>query len=80
MPKVKNLDERVETPLPRLNELLRTLPIGQKIYIDNTRDEILKIRENLTKKRAEIPGADQHLEYIETLLLADANGQLQFKL
>ena len=79
MSRNKTLDIKVETPLHQLNESLKNLQQGQKVYINNTKEEILKIRENLTRKRAEIPGADQHLEYIETLLIADANGQLVFK-
>jgi hypothetical protein len=79
MPRVKNLDTKAETPLPQLQSLLENLAPGQKIQIGNSKEEILKIRENLTKKRAEIPGADCHIEYIEALLIAEANGQLQFK-
>lgn len=79
MPRVNNLDTQVTTPLPQLREALTKLQPGQKIHINNTREEILRTRENLTKKRAEIFGADSHLEYIEALLVAEASGQLQFK-
>lgn len=79
MPRVQNLDTKAETPLPQLQEALRNLQPGQKISINNTRSEILKIRENITKKRAEILGADSHLDYIEALLIAEAEGKLDFK-
>lgn len=79
MSRVNNLDTKVETPLPELRKLIESLPSGQKIQIENTREEILRTRENLTRRRAELPGADSHLEYIEALLIAEANGQLQFK-
>ena len=79
MPRVNNLDTQVDTPLPQLREALARLQPGQKVHINNTREEILRTRENLTKKRAEIFGADSHLEYIEALLVAEAGGQLQFK-
>ncbi len=79
MPRVNNLDTQVMTPLPQLREAIANLQPGQKIHINNTREEILRTRENLTKKRAEIFGADSHLEYIEALLVAEASGQLQFK-
>ena len=81
MPKTKisNLDTKVETPLPQLQEALKNLKPGDKVQIANTREEILKVRENITKRRHELYGADSHLEYIEALLLAEACGQLQFK-
>jgi hypothetical protein len=75
----KNYDTKTETPLPRLREALENLKPGEKISCDNTKDEILRTRENLTKRRHEIYGADSHLEYIEALLLAEAQGQLSFK-
>jgi len=79
MPRVNNLDTQVPTPLPELRDALAKLQPGQKVNINNTKEEILKIRENLMKKRAEIYGADSHLEYVEALLVAEASGQLQFK-
>lgn len=79
MPKINNAFTEVETPLPQLEKALQDLPPGQKVYCNNTRDEILKTKENLTKRRHEIHGADSHLAYIEALLIAEANGQLQFK-
>ena len=79
MPRVQNVDTKTETPLPQLHEALRNLSSGQKISIGNTKEEILRTRENLTKRRHEIYGADSHLEYIEALLLAEAQGQLEFK-
>ena len=79
MPRVNNVDVRAETPLSELNRTLNDLQTGQKASCSNTKEEILKIRENLTRRRAEIPGADSHLEYVEALLIAEANGQLEFK-
>lgn len=79
MPRVPNVDTKVETPLPQLQEALQKLPTGQKVFIANTKEEILKVRENLTKRRHEIYGADSHLEYIEELLVAEASGRLEFK-
>jgi hypothetical protein len=79
MPRVQNVDTKTETPLPQLQEALRNLNPGEKISCANTRAEILRTRENLTKRRHEIYGADSHLEYIEALLLAEAQGQLEFK-
>ena len=79
MPRVNNVDTVAETPLPQLRAALEVLKPGEKISIANTKEEILRTRENLTKRRAEIPGADSHLEYIEALLVAEASGQLNFK-
>lgn len=79
MPRIQNYGTTAETPLPQLQSSLENLQPGQKVSIDNKKSSILRIRENLTKRRAEIPGADSHLEYIEALLIAEANGQLQFK-
>jgi hypothetical protein len=77
--RVQNVDTTADTPLPQLREAINNLQPGQKIHIANTREEILRTRENITKRRAEIPGADSHLEYIEALLVAEASGQLLFK-
>lgn len=79
MARVQNVDTRAETPLPQLREALEALKPGQKVKIDNTREEILRTKENLTRRRHEIPGADDHLEYIEALLIAEASGQLEFR-
>lgn len=79
MPRVNNLDTKAETPIGELREKLAGLQPGQKISVDNTKEEIMRIRENLVKKRHEIYGADSHLEYIEALIMAEAGGQLQFK-
>jgi hypothetical protein len=79
MTRVQNHDTNADTPLPQLRTSIQNLLPGQKVNVGNTRSEILKIRENLTKKRAEIPGADSHLEYIEALLIAEAEGKLEFK-
>ncbi len=79
MSRVNNLDAKVETPLRSLVESIAALQSGQKVYCGNSREEILRTRENLTRRRAEIPGADSHLEYIEALLVAEANQQLDFR-
>ena len=79
MPRVNNVDTKAETPLPQLQSALANLQPGQKIFCPNTKSEILKTRENLMRRRHEIPGADSHLEYIETMLIAEANGQLNFR-
>lgn len=79
MPRVNNLDVEVKTPLPDLYKAIENLQPGQKIFCPNTKNEILKTKENLTRRRHEIPGADHHIEYIEALLIAEANGQLSFK-
>jgi Flp pilus assembly secretin CpaC len=79
MSRVNNLDTKVETPLPQLRKSIEALQPGQKIEIENTKEEILRTRENLTRRRAELPGADDHLDYIEALLIAEANDQLRFK-
>lgn len=78
MPRVNNYATEVQTPLPQLNEQLKNLQPGQKINVTNTKEEILRTRENLIRNRANIPGADSHLEYVEALLIAEANGKLQF--
>lgn len=79
MPRVSNLDTIADTPLPQLQEALKSLKPGEKIQYGNTREEILKIRENITKRRHEIVGADSHLDFIEALLMAEASGQLDFR-
>jgi hypothetical protein len=77
--RVRNVDTRAETPLPQLQESLRNLQPGQKVHIENTKEEILRTRENITKRRHDIPGADSHLDYIEALIMAEAEGKLEFK-
>lgn len=79
MGRVRNERTKAETPLLELREKLSVLKQGEVVNIGNTKQEILRTRENLTKKRAEIPGADDHLEYIEALLIAEAEGKLQFR-
>lgn len=79
MGRVNNLDSQAKTLLVAFNQTLSDLQPGQKAFCPNTKDEILRIRENLMKRRADIPGADSHLEYVEALLIAEANGQLEFK-
>lgn len=79
MPRVQNVDTKAETPLPELREALQRLKSGEKVKCNNSKEEILKVRENITKRRHEIHGADSHLDYIEALLLAEAQGQLEFK-
>jgi hypothetical protein len=79
MPRVNNVDTVAETPLPQLQEALKNLKPGEKIQYGNSRQEVLKIRENIIKRRHEIHGADSHLDFIEALLIAEASGQLDFK-
>jgi len=80
MKRVRNERTRADTPLEELNNKLKSLGPEEKVFIENTKADILKTRENLTKRRAEIPGADDHLDYIEALLIAEAEGKLQFKI
>lgn len=79
MPRVQNVDTKTDTPLPQLREALQALKPGEKVRCDNSKEEILRVRENITKRRHEIYGADSHLDYIEALLLAEAQGQLEFR-
>jgi len=79
MARAQNVDTTAPTPLAELNEKLKNLPQGDKIFCPNTKEEILRTQQNLTRKRAEITGADSHIQYIEALLIAEANGQLTFK-
>lgn len=79
MPRVNNLDTKVETPLPELQRALSNLGPGEKVQCPNSKSEILKIQENLTRRRAEILGADSHLEYIEAMIIAEAEGKLEFR-
>jgi hypothetical protein len=67
------------TPIETLRTALSQLQPGQRIQFSNTKEEILKIRENVTRNRSTIPGADNHLEYIEALLVAEAENRLDFK-
>jgi hypothetical protein len=52
---------------------------GVSLSIGNTRDELLRINENVTKKRMDIPGADAIVEYIEEVLIAGLEGYVTFK-
>ena len=79
MPRVNNVDTKAETPLPELRRALDNLKPGEKVQCPNTKAEILKVQENLTRRRAEIPGADSHLEYIEAMIIAEAEGKLEFR-
>ena len=79
MPRVLNDNTKTETPLPQLQKALENLSPGQKVNVEMTKEFVLRTRENLTRKRHEIYGADSHLEYIEALLMAEAQGQLEFK-
>lgn len=79
MARANNLDVKVETPLPELNRALEALKPGEKVRCPNTKTEILKVQENLMRRRHEIPGADSHLEYIEAMIIAEANGSLEFR-
>ncbi len=80
MTKVRNTsDEKVATPLPELRRALASLKSGEKVKCPNSREEILRIRENLTRNRAEIVGADDHIDYIEAMIVAEAEGKLEFR-
>jgi len=79
MQRVKNVDTKAETPLPELQKALDALKPDEKVHCPNTKTEILKVQENLTRRRHEIPGADAHLEYIAAMIIAEANGKLEFK-
>jgi hypothetical protein len=69
----------VATPLSQLRAAIDKLEPGQKVRIENTKEEILRTQRNIGMKRAEIAGADAHLEYIEALIIAEAEGKLEFK-
>jgi hypothetical protein len=77
--RVNNFGTTAWTPIQVLRDNLHRLSPGQRVYIDNTREEILRTQSNLMSKRHEIPGADSHLEYIEALLIAEAENKLHFK-
>jgi hypothetical protein len=79
MPRVNNVDTKAETPLPELQKAITNLKPGEKVQCPNSKAEILRIQENLTKRRHEIPGADSHLEYIEAMIIAEAEGKLEFR-
>lgn len=80
MGRARNENTNAATPLEELKVKLAALSPGEKVHIENTKADILRTRENLTKRRSDIPGADDHLEYIEALLIAEAEGKLQFKI
>lgn len=80
MGRVRNGNTSAATPLEELKVKLTELSPGEKVLIENTKADILRTRANLTQRRAEIPGADDHLEYIEALIIAEAEGKLQFKI
>lgn len=79
MPRVNNANTKAETPLPELQKALSNLKPGEKVHCPSTKEEILKVQENITKRRHEIPGADDHLEYIQAMIIAEACGKLEFK-
>ena len=79
MPRVPNYNTTAPTPLEDLRRALESLEPGKKVSIANTKDEILRTQRNLMARRSEIPGADSHLEYIEALLVAEAEGKLEFR-
>lgn len=80
MPRVNNTtSDTSATPLAELEEKLRTLQPGQRITFPQSKGEILKIRENLLRRRHEVSNADAHLQYLEACLLAEASGKLEFK-
>lgn len=79
MPRVNNATSDTQsTPLAELESKLNELKPGQQITFPQTKGEVLQVRENLTRRRHEIPNADAHITYIEACLLAEARGQLKF--
>lgn len=60
-------------------DLASAKKMGTTLSIGNTRDELLRIKENVTKKRLDIPGADAIVEYIEEVLIAGLEGHVTFK-
>lgn len=79
MPKVLNLDTKVDTPLPQLREAIANLKPGEKVSFGMSREELLRTQKNLMQRRHEIPGADSHLEYVEAIIIAEAEGKLSFR-
>ena len=79
MPKVLNLDTKVDTPLPQLRQALANLKPGEKISFGMSKEELFRTQRNLMQRRHEIPGADSHLEYIEAIVIAEAEGKLSFR-
>lgn len=69
----------IPTPLPQLRQALANLRPGERVKCDNTKEEILRTKDNLMRRRMEINGADSHIEYIDALLVAESAGQLEFK-
>ena len=79
MPRINNATSNTTaTPLAELEEKLGALQPGQVITFPQSKGEVLKVKENLTRRRHEIPNADGHLAYLEACLLAEANGKLRF--
>ena len=79
MPRVNNAVSNTDsTPLAELEQKLQTLSPGQFITFPQSKSEVLKVRENLTRRRHEIPNADAHLAYLEACLIAEAGGKLKF--
>jgi len=79
MARVNNAVSQAPTPIGELHAALDKLEPGKKVHINNTKEEILRTQRNLMSRRAEIPGADSHLEYIEALLIAEAEDKLEFR-
>jgi len=52
---------------------------GTSLTIGNTREELVRVKENVTKKRVDIPGADAIVEYIEEVLIAGLEGHVIFR-
>ncbi|NBT35732.1 MAG: hypothetical protein EBT03_09385 [Betaproteobacteria bacterium] len=79
MPRVNNTASDTDsTPLAELEQKLQALSAGQFVTFPQSKSEVLKVRENLTRRRHEIPNADAHLAYLEACLLAEAKGKLKF--
>lgn len=79
MPRINNATSDTQgTPLAELESKISGLKPGQHITFPQTKGEVLQVKENLTRRRHEIPNADAHLTYIEACLIAEARGQLKF--
>ena len=79
MPRVKNTESDTKiTPLSELEDKLSKLSPGEFVTFPQSKAEVLKVQENLTRRRHEIPGADAHLRYVEACLIAEAGGKLKF--
>lgn len=79
MPRVNNTESNTDvTPLQELETKLANLKPGEFITFPQSKAEVLKTKENLTRRRHELQNADAHVNYIEACLIAEARGKLKF--